>query len=268
MSRHTEVPPDSRSLLWVLRPCRGSPCWCPRTGCSQVRMELWGQGLYLHRAPCAWHRGAVMGHPHGSPLVSSPDAAPQQHPGLSVLSPSPQQHRGAPCAQLLPSSQGSPGPQWPCGSTQPRSWGVGRAIPRPTLSNKISWPRGTRSIPRGKPTSYPVLQQLPESSAPRAAARQGQHRPCSPCCWRGLRVRSPWPPRLPLTPGPCPSPRGCAGLTRKASAAGSSPLLLVTGVGSEDGAGAFSLSSAAAVFVVSDIAVVSSGLGAETPAAG
>lgn len=53
---------------------------------------------------------------------------------------------------------------------------------------------------------------------------------------------------------------------------GSSPLLLVTGVGSEDGAGAgaaFSLSSAAwpgaAVFVVSDIAVVSSGLRTEVP---
>lgn len=230
-------------------------------------MELWGQELYLHRAPCAWHRGAVTGHPHGSPLVSSPDAAPQQHPGLLVLSPSPWQHRGAPRAQLLPPSQGSSGLWWPCGSTQPRSWGVGRAIPRYALSNKMSWPRGTGSIPRGKPTSYPVLQQLPESSAP-SCCQAGPAPAVFPLLLAGAEGPFPLAAQAAPHPGPRPSPRGCAGLTRKASAAGSSPLLLVMGVGSEDGACAFSLSSAAVVFVVSDIVVVSSGLGAETPAAG
>lgn len=74
---HAKVPPDCRSLLWELQPRRVSPCRCPRSGCSRAGMELWGQELHPHRAPCAWHRGAVTGHPHGSPLVPSPAAAPR-----------------------------------------------------------------------------------------------------------------------------------------------------------------------------------------------
>lgn len=81
----------------------------------------------------------------------------------------------------------------------------------------------------------------------------------------------PWTAAVPL-PDTLSFRVGTRRLTLKASVEGSSPLLLVTGVGSEDGAGAgaaFSLSSAAwpgaAVFVVSDIAVVSSGLGTEVP---